>query len=84
MYLVVSLLLGLLYVSSFHPSSAAEYQPQFELLTKQHAINPHETPFPRLDQVTIDQLHRLFDDRSLTSEYLVQACFFQLICKGTY
>lgn len=84
MYLVVSLLLGLLYVSSFHPSSAAEYQPQFELLTKQHAINPHETPFPTLDEITIDQIHRLFDDGSLTSEHLVQACSFQLVCNATY
>ena len=89
MHLAVSLFLGLLYVSSFHAASAAEYLPQFDILTKQRPIEPSKQHYHRLDEITIDQLHGLFDDGSLTSEILVHACAplclmlrQLLICKG--
>ena len=73
MHLLVSLFLGLLYVSSFHAASAAEYLPQFDILTKQRPIQPSQQHSYRLDEITIDQLHGLFEDGSLTSEVLVDA-----------
>ena len=78
MYLAVSLFLGLLYVLPLHAAPAAESQAQFELLTKQLPIAPHQHVFPRLDEITIDQLHRLFADGILTSEDLVHACFSRI------
>ena len=91
MHLAVSLFLGLLYVSSFHAASAAEYLPQFDLLTKQRPIELSQQHSYRLDEITIDQLHGLFDDGSLTSEVLVNArappCLMLrhlLICKGLH
>ena len=74
MRLVVSLVLGLLYVLSTHAPSTAESQPQFELLTTQLPLEPHQGAFPRLDEITIDHIHDLFKDGSLTSEDLVHAC----------
>ena len=73
MHLAVSLFLGLLYVLSFYAASAAEYLPQFDILTKQRPIEPPQQHSYRLDEITIDQLHGLFDDGSLTSEILVHA-----------
>ncbi|KAL8786201.1 MAG: hypothetical protein Q9195_008320 [Heterodermia aff. obscurata] len=70
MHLAVSLFLGLLYVSSCHAASAAEYLPQFDILTKQRPTEPSQQHFYRLDEITIDQLHGFFHDGSLTSETL--------------
>lgn len=91
MHLAVSLFLGLLYVSSFNAASAAEYLPQFDILTKQRPIEPSQQHSYRLDEITIDQLHGLFDNGSLTSEILVHAraslCLTLrqlLICKGLH
>ena len=74
MHLAVSLFLGLLYVVSTRAPSTAESQHQFELLTTQLPLAPQRQSFPRLDEITIDQLHGLFNDGSLTSEDLVHAC----------
>ena len=74
MHLAVSLFLGLLYVVSTHAPSTAESQHQFELLTTQLPLAPPRQTFPRLDEITIDQIRGLFNDGSLTSEALVHAC----------
>ena len=73
MYLAASLILGLLYVVSLYAAPATESQAQSELLTTQEPLTVHRPSFPRLDEITIDQLHRLFDDGSLTSADLVHA-----------
>ena len=74
MRLAVSLFLGLLYVVSTCAPSNAESQPQFELLTKQLPLARIQGAYPRLDEITIDQIHELFNDGSLTSQDLVHAC----------
>ena len=91
MRLAVSLFLGLLYVSSFHAASAAEYLPQFDILTKQRPVEPSQQHSYRLDEITIDQINGLFDNGSLTSEFLVDAraplCLMirqLMICKGLH
>ena len=70
MHLAVSLYVGLLYVL---PSCAtAELQPQREILTYQNPGKTTQESLPRLDEITIDDLQKLYGEGSLTSYDLVQ------------
>ncbi len=71
MHLAASLYLGLLYVLPSFSILAAESRGQRELLTYQHPQDFDQKAFPRLDEITIDELQSLFSDGTLTSEVLV-------------
>lgn len=71
MRLAASLYLGLLYVLPSFSILAAESRGQRELLTYQHPQDFGQKTFPRLDEITIDELQSLFSDGTLTSEILV-------------
>lgn len=75
MRLAASLYLGLLYVLSSFSTLAAASRGQRELLTYQHPQDTAKDAFPRLDEITIDELQGFFADGSVTSEDLVNVSF---------
>ena len=70
MHLAISLYVGLLYVLPF--CATTESHPQREILTYQDSGKNAQQLFPRLDEITIDDLQKLYSEGSLTSYDLVQ------------
>ena len=62
--------MGLLYVLS--SCATTELQPQRGILTYQYPGKTAQESLPRLDEITIDDLQRLYSEGSLTSYDLVQ------------
>lgn len=71
MRLSASLFSGLLYVLPSFFLLAAEPRVQRGQLTYQPPQTTVRDAFPRLDEITIDELQSLFGDGTLTSEALV-------------